>query len=119
MIYRTAFLRVSFFLLAMSVGYKLFAILNPPNEAMQMQQAARVLGIPMTGKTLLGVTFVKSSPEGDSMNLTYKCVNCGYEGPTFVMQYPNEPGPGWRKHDLVPTIQPLTTTAAASAMEPE
>ena len=96
------------------LGYALNPLLNPADESMRVQTAAKVLGIPLSGKQLAGVTFVKSNPEGDSMHLTYKCTNCGYEGPTFVMQYPKEPGPGWRKHDLAPL-----TTASALAMEQE
>lgn len=102
---------------AMGAGYLLFSVLNPPNQTMQMQKAAKTLGIPMTGKNLLGVTFVKGSPSGDTMGFTSKCPNCNYEGMTLTLQYPKEPGPGWRAYDLAPDIKGFLTTPTVVAME--
>lgn len=98
-------------------GYFMYRILNPASKTMQVSQAAKILGIPMTGKNLLGVTFVKGSPEGDTMGFTSKCPNCNYEGVTLTMRYPKEPGPGWRAYDLAPEIKDILTTPTVVAME--
>ena len=110
--------RLIFFLIcAMVVGYSANTLLNPPNARMKLSEAAKTLGIPMTGKNLLGVTFVKGSPSGDTMGFTSKCPNCGYEGITLTMQYPKAPGPGWRAYDLAPEIKGILTTPTVVAME--
>lgn len=87
-----------FLICAGIVGYRFYMQLRPISPSVHIQEAAKLLGIPMSGNSIMGVTFVKDNKEGTSVNMSYVCTNCGFHGPTFAIQYPEKPGPGWRSY---------------------
>lgn len=83
----------------------------------RVEDAAKLLGIPLNGKSLAGITFVSSNGPRSSMTFSHACLNCGYDGMAITLQYPEEPGIGWRKHDRPVILEALNATQTAQAEE--